>query len=158
MTLRARPITQKAAYAYVARLHRHHKPPTGDVFRLSAVVDGEIVGVAVVGRPTARMLDNGTTAEVLRTCTDGTKNANSFLYARCWRIARAMGYDRIITYTLPGESGASLRAAGWICEGEYGGGSWDRTDRPRDDSAPLCKKLRWRKGHGWPLLAEKERP
>jgi hypothetical protein len=75
---------------------------------------GELVGVAMAGRPIARHLDDGKTIEVNRTCTDGTANANSMLYGAVWRAARAMGYQRCITYTQHDESGASLRGAGFV--------------------------------------------
>ena len=90
------------------------------------------------------MLQDGWTAEVTRLCViDGARNACSFLYASCWRAARALGYRRLITYTLPEEGGASLRAAGWKCLGEAGGGSWNRAERPRVDTHPTQVKLRW---------------
>lgn len=73
-----------------------------------------MVGVATAGRPVARHYDDGRTLEVNRTCTDGTKNANSMLYGAVWRAAKAMGYLRCITYTQADETGASLRAAGWV--------------------------------------------
>ena len=143
--LEAIPMTQRAAKEYVRDLHRHHKPPTGDLFRVGAQMDGGIVGVVMVGRPISRHLDDGRTCEVIRLATDGTQNACSFLYSRAARIAREIGYKRIITYTLPDEGGASLRAAGWTLEGEAGGGSWNCNARLRDDHAPLCKKWRWSK-------------
>ncbi len=103
----------------------------------------EIVGVAIVGRPVARMAANGWTAEVTRVATDGTKNACSFLYGASWRAAKAMGYVRCITYTLPEEGGTSLRAAGWRCLGEMGGGTWTRKSRPRVDEQNTQRKLGW---------------
>lgn len=129
------PVTFREACAFVARHHRHHLPPRGDVFRL-AVADetGEIVGVAMVGRPVARLFDDGWTVEVTRTVTDGTTNANSALYGAAWRAARALGWRRLITYTQAGESGVSLRAAGWrvIAERKPHPG-WNRPGRPRID-------------------------
>jgi hypothetical protein len=89
------------------------------------------------------MLDDGWTLEVNRTCTDGTKNANSMLYGACQRAAWALGYKKLITYTLPEESGISLTAAGWKLIGRCGGGTWDRELRPRVDLHPLQEKLRW---------------
>jgi hypothetical protein len=89
------------------------------------------------------MLDDGFTLEVNRSCTDGTPNANSMLYGACMRAAFALGYKKVITYTLKSESGASLTAANWKCIGEAGGGSWNRQSRPRVDKQPLQKKLRW---------------
>ena len=100
-------------------------------------------GVAIVGRPVARLLDDGWTLEVNRTCTDGAKNANSMLYGACRRVAFGLGYRKLITYTLPEEGGASLNAAGWKCIGEAGSGTWNRKARPRVDLHPLQTKLRW---------------
>jgi len=138
------PITQKEATAYVGRLHRHHRPPRGSLFQIGLVSSGQIVGVSIVGRPISRMLQDGFTCEVIRMCTDGTGNACSMLYGASWRAARALGYRRIFTYTLPSEGGASLRGAGWICDGDAGGGSHHRESRPRVDKAPTCVKTRWR--------------
>lgn len=137
------PITLREAHAFVAKLHRHHKPSRGGKFAIGAApVGGAICGV-VVGRPVARRIQDGWTAEVVRLCTDGTRNACSFLYAAAWRAARAMGFVKLITYTLSEEGGASLRAAGWRLIGEAGGGSWSRDERPRVDEHPTQEKLRW---------------
>lgn len=132
-----------AAAAFVGQFHRHHKPPVGGLFAVGCARDGVVVGVAVIGRPVARMLDDGWTAEVTRLCTDGTRNACSILYGAAWRAARALGWRKLITYTLPEEGGASLRGAGWRCIGEAGGGSWSRIERPRVDEHPTQQKLRW---------------
>jgi hypothetical protein len=137
------PLTQREAFAFVAQHHRHHQAPRGCVFQLAASIDGAIRAVVVVGRPVARRLQDGWTLEVLRLCSDGARNACSFLYAAAWRAARSLGWKRLITYTLPEEGGASLRAAGWRLVGEAGGGSWSRTSRPRVDTHPLQLKLRW---------------
>jgi len=143
MSLEVQPLTLAEAHAFVARVHRHHKPATGGKFAIG-VNDGErVVGVCVVGRPVARRFDNGWTAEVTRLATDGTRNACSILYAAAWRACRAMGYKRLVTYTLPEEGGASLRAAGWKLLGEAGGGSWSCESRPRVDKHPLQTKLLW---------------
>jgi len=107
------PVTFRTACAFVQSFHRHNGPPRGHKFSIGVQSDGLLVGVAMVGRPIARALDDGLTAEVLRTCTDGTPNANSKLYGACWKAARAMGYRRIVTYTQDGETGASLRAVGF---------------------------------------------
>lgn len=137
------PITLREARAYVEANHRHHNAPQGGIFAV-AVSEGDTVrGVAIVGRPLARMASDGWTAEVVRVCTDGARNACSMLYAACWRAARAMGYRRLITYTLPEEGGASLRAAGFRLIGNAGGGSWSRRERPRIDTHPTQAKLRW---------------
>lgn len=138
------PIELSEANAFVARHHRHHKPVPGAKFCIGVSDEqNDIHGVAIVGRPTARLSDNGWTLEVTRLATDGAKNACSMLYAAAWRATRAMGYRRLITYTLNTEPGTSLRAAGWKCLGEAGGGSWNRTGRPRVDKHPLQRKLAW---------------
>jgi hypothetical protein len=129
------------ANAFVREHHRHHKPVVGHLFSIGAAKDGKIVGVAIVGRPVARMRDDGETAEVTRLCTDGTRNACSFLYGACSRAAFAIGFKRIGTYILASEPGTSLTGAGWRLVGETGGGSWSRGDRPRVDKHPTEPKL-----------------
>ena len=143
MSLQITPTTLAEANAFVENNHRHHKPVPGTKFAI-AVSDGSVVvGVALVGRPVSRHLDNGWTLEVNRCCTDGTKNACSMLYGAAWRAAKAMGYKKLITYTLPQEGGASLRAAGWTLIGEAGGGNWNCKARPRVDTEHQQLKLRW---------------
>ena len=100
---------------------------------------------AIAGRPVSRYLDDGRTLEVTRLCTNGTKNACSFLYAAAARAAAAMGYDRIITYTLDTENGASLRASGWTCQGQAGGLRWTGKRKPKEDRYPAQMKLRYEK-------------
>jgi hypothetical protein len=134
------PLSFRQACSFVEQHHRHHGPSRGCKFVIGAVDEtGALRGVAMVGRPVARSFDNGFTLEVNRTCTDGTANANSFLYAAAWRVARELGYLRLITYTQAGESGASMRAAGWKVVGERKPrGSWrdatvdERLRRMRD--------------------------
>jgi hypothetical protein len=113
MALRVVPITLRCARAFVLAAHRHNKGVTGWKFGVGVMDGTTLIGVATAGRPIARALDDGVTLEVNRTCTDGTRNANSMLYGAVWRAARAMGYVRCITYTQYDESGASLRAAGF---------------------------------------------
>lgn len=129
------------ANAFVAEHHRHHKPVIGHLFSLGAALGDKIVGVSIVGRPVARMRDDGVTAEITRLCTDGTKDAPSFLYGASARAAFALGFKRIGTYILASEPGTSLTAAGWRLIGEAGGGSWSRSDRPRVDKHPTQGKL-----------------
>ncbi len=145
MSLRLVPVDFAEANAFVAALHRHHKPMPGAKFSVAVATGEKIVGVAMVGRPVARMSDNGSTLEVNRLCTDGTLNACSMLYGAAWRAAKALGYDRLITYTLPEEGGASLRASNWRCIGLRGGGNWNVPSRPRIDTAQLLQgqKLLW---------------
>lgn len=137
------PIFQDEARAFVKSHHRHHPPPVGSIFQLAASCDGKIIGVAIVGRPVARKLQDGFTAEVTRLCTDGTPNACSMLYAAAWRAARAMGYKKLITYILDTEPGTSLRAAGWKEIGRAGGKSWNVPSRPRVDKSPQQMKIRF---------------
>jgi hypothetical protein len=145
VALRIVPVSLAEANEFVRQYHRHHRPVPGCKFCLGVAEGEKIAGVAIVGRPVARNLDDGWTLEVNRTCTDGTRNVNSMLYGAAWRAARAMGYKQLITYTLPSESGASLRGAGWKCVGQAGGGSWSRPNcgRPRVDLYPTQVKLRW---------------
>jgi hypothetical protein len=143
MGLELVPVTLREARRYVAANHRHHQAPQGGLFAVACSEGTTICGVAIIGRPVARMLQDDFTAEVTRLCTLGHPNACSILYAAAWRAARALGYRRLVTYTLPSEGGASLRAAGWRLVGEAGGGSWSRSNRPRVDTHPLQAKLRW---------------
>lgn len=139
------PLDLDEANELVSRWHRHHKPVVGYKFAIGAMQTDStaIYGVAIVGRPVARMNDDGWTLEVTRVATDGTPNACSFLYGACWRAARELGWKRLITYTLKTEPGTMLKAAGWKLIGERGGGSWSRENRPRVDKAPLGVKLLW---------------
>jgi hypothetical protein len=141
--LEAVPIELKQANDFVASMHRHHDPVHRDKWRVGAMMDGKLVGVIQVARPVSRMLDDGKTVEVVRLCTDGSKDVCSFLYSRAARIAREMGYTKIITYILCTESGDSLKAAGWIKEGDTRGGSLDRPSRRRTTTAPTIQKVRW---------------
>lgn len=131
------------ANALVAQHHRHHKPVVGHKWSIGAYLSELLVGVVIIGRPVSRMRDDKKTLEVLRLCTDGTRNACSFLYGCAARLAFAAGYFRIGTYTLPSEGGASLRAAGWKLIGERGGGSWNVPSRPRTDKASTEVKHLW---------------
>lgn len=141
--LEAIPLELSAANEFVATLHRHHDPVHRDKFRIGASRDGRLVGVCQVGRPVSRMLDDGKTVEVVRLCTDGTKDVCSFLYSRAARIAKEMGYEKIITYILCTETGASLRACGWIEEVTTSGGNWSRPSRKRTTTAPTVPKKRY---------------
>jgi len=138
------PMSISEANELVDRLHRHHKPATGGLFAVGLRQDGVRVGAAIVGRPVARMLQSGTTAEVVRVAVpEGVPNACSMLYGACARACKALGYTRLITYTLTSESGASLKGAGWKMAGPAGGGRWSRKSRPRLDLGPLEVKVRW---------------
>jgi len=140
------PISLEDANAFVEMHHRHHKPVVGHKFSLAAVKDGAICGVAIVGRPVSRHRDDGATLEIARLCTDGTRNACSFLYGAATKAAFALGYLRVGTYILPTEGGASLRAAGWRKIGETPGRSWSVKSRPRVDKHPLGQRELWERG------------
>lgn len=141
MSLRLAPIAFADAAAYVTEKHRHHIKPVGHKFSLAALDADRLCGVVIVGRPVSRMRDDGMTLEVTRLCTDGTRNACSFLYGAAARAAFALGYQRIGTYILKSEPGTSLKAAGWKLIGERGGGSWSVPSRPRTDKHPTEPKL-----------------
>lgn len=143
MKLRHVRITLAEANAFVAEHHRHHKPVVGHLFSIGAHLGDRVVGVVIVGRPVSARRDDGETAEVTRLCTDGTRNACSFLYGAAAKAAFALGFERIGTYILASEPGTSLQAAGWRCLGERGGVTWNRASngRPRVDVHPLQKKL-----------------
>ena len=143
MGLDIRPIHLNAARDYVREYHRHNIPPVGGKFAISVVDDDKLCGVAICGRPVARRLDDGRTLEIYRVCTDGTRNACSKLYGACTRVARDMGYSRVITYTLLSETGASLRASNFNDEGECGGLEWTGCRRRDYYISPPEKKKRW---------------
>lgn len=133
--LRLVPVNWRTACGFVMDWHRHHDPPTGYLWAHGVANDDDVlVGVAIVGRPVAGAFDDGLTVEVTRTCTDGYKNANSMLYGAVARAAFAKGYRRVVTYTQEGESGASLRAAGYRVVAERPARKgWDSPSRPRED-------------------------
>lgn len=142
--LTLQPITFEEAATFVDRFHRHHKRPQGYKFAVAVSADDVVIGVAIVGRPVARGNDDGWTLEVTRVCVrDGNKNAASMLYGACWRAARALGYKRLVSYTLSEEPGTSLVAAGWVPRYQTAGGSWSCPSRPRVDTHPLGQKTLW---------------
>ena len=142
--LTLRPMTQREARAWVQATHRHLSAPRGDVIRVALADDtGAIRAVAMAGRPVARALDDGLTLEVIRVASDGAHNACSMLYGALRRAGVALGYRRFITYTLPEEGGASLRAAGWTLDGEAGGGEWNCPSRQRRPAERPQVKHRW---------------
>lgn len=145
------PVTLNEAKQFITKHHRHNMPPQGHKFSIGLTDNDALIGVCVVGRPIARYNDDGCTAEVTRCCVlEGYRNANSKLYAAAWRAARAMGYQRIITYTLPIESGESLRGAGYQMIGmtqASGSKGWDAPTRPRNkkEKYPEGQKYKWEK-------------
>lgn len=138
-----KPITFREASDYINKIHRHHNATVGCKFCISIVDENsQLHGVAVCGRPVSRRLDDGLTLEINRVCTDGAKNACSMLYGACCRIAKAMGYKKVITYTLQSENGASLKASNFICEGQAGGKHWTGI-RNKGQDIPAEMKNRW---------------
>jgi hypothetical protein len=149
------PVSYGDVKAFVAKHHRHNGhalPPTWK-FGVGIEDDGELVGIAAAGLPKARMLMDRFTIEVNRTCTNGTENANSMLYGAICRAAKALGYRKVITYTLPSESGASLKAAGFVVE-EADAGSSEAWETARGTNSyehdlfgnvrtPVGRKIRW---------------
>lgn len=138
------PMTLKASKEFINQYHRHHQAPQGHKFSFGLSDGLNIVGVVVAGRPVSRFNDDGETLEVTRLCVlAGFKNGCSKLYSSVAKIAKIMGYKKIITYVLDSEVGTSLRASGWTLEKITNGGSWNSPSRPRVDKSPICKKQRW---------------
>lgn len=145
------PITLREARRFVGEHHRHNLPQVGWKFGVGVHDGQQLRGVGIAGQPKARMLQDGTTLEILRVCTDGAPNACSMLYGALVRAGKALGYRRFVTYTLATEPGASLRAAGFTVDAEVAAApSWARTGRPRDDvdlfgneRRPTEEKIRW---------------
>lgn len=137
-----RPITFKEACSFISEHHRHHRPTIGCKFCIGLFDEEKMVGCAVCGRPVSRYLDNGLTCEINRLCTDGTKNACSMLYGACCRIAKEMGYEKIITYILESENGASLKASNFTCDGIAGKPHWTGS-RNKGQNIPSEYKTRW---------------
>ncbi len=142
MGLEIKPITFRQASNFINQYHRHHKATIGCKFSIGCFDGEKMVGCAVCGRPVSRYYDDGLTCEINRVCTDGTYNACSILYGACCRIAKEMGYRKVIIYTLESESGASLRASNFTCEGRAGGVKWTGV-RDKGQSIPHEMKIRW---------------
>jgi len=148
MSLVPVPMTITEAKEFVTNFHRHNKAPQGALFAVGVSDGSNLIGVAIVGRPVARKLDDGLTAEVIRCCVieNSIKGACSFLYAKCWQAAKALGWQKLITYTLQTESGASLKGAGWKVIAELKSNNpklWQ--SRPNRDWQPVVgqAKFRW---------------
>lgn len=147
-----RPCELAEASAYIRKHHRHHDPSQGHRFSLKALRDGKIVGVACVGRPVGKTQQDGETVEITRLCTDGTPNAVSFLVGACKRAARALGWKRMISYTLVEEPGSAWKASGMEQTAEVKGHAWTGTyskgrlpgfEKQRSNTHPTGPKRRW---------------
>jgi hypothetical protein len=144
--LRLRPYPIKRALPFVRAVHRRLPALQGGMWSVAIQGGDEVRGVAVVGRPNARMLDNGRRLQVLRVAVIvGTPNGCSMLYGACSRAARSMGSTDLFTYIHDDETGVSLKAAGWIedVEFESGGGEWSRPSRQREATTEPGKKRRF---------------
>ena len=138
------PCELRDANEFIARHHRHHKPVVGHRFSICVVANNAVRGVAVIGRPVARAIDQRNIVEVTRLCTDGFPNACSALYSAAARAAKAIGYTRIQTYILATENGASLKASGWKMDGTVKGRDWNCPSRGnRRTDQPMIDKTRW---------------
>lgn len=141
-----RPVPIRPAKGHVLRTHRRLPRIAGGMWAIGAYdVRDELVGVAVVGRPVARLLDLPGRLQVLRVAVEeGHPNACSMLYGACARAARAMGALDLFTYVHHDESGVSLKAAGWIRDAGFHskGGEWSRAERKRQ-TIDLFPKVRW---------------
>ena len=151
MKYELQPLELKDAQIFVNQYHRHNIAPHRDKFRIGLNDGQKLIGVVMVGRPVARHTDDGWTLEVLRCCVlEGYKDACSMLYATAWRATRAMGYKRLITYTLISEPGTSLKAAGWKVIGETKArpNGWNTPSRPRvmPEKYPTEQKTIWEIG------------
>lgn len=148
-----RPITFNAAKKHLAENHRHLRKLTGWLFGVAILdSDGRMIGVAAAGRPVSRHLQDGLTVEIIRVCTDGTPNSCSFAYGALRRAAVSLGYQRVYTYTRSDEPGISVRAAGFVFDGEAGGGESDRPSRRREPVEDPSPKHRW----VWPAEARRQ--
>lgn len=148
-------VPLKEAARFIAVHHRHHDPVQGGIIALGLWEGEALVGVGVLGRPVSRALQAAGAVEVTRLCVrQDSRHAASALLAALRRVGQALGFARIVTYTLAEEGGASLRAAGWQAELQLvEGGEWNRQDRPRLPAThPTGRKVRW-----WvPLRAQRE--
>lgn len=138
------PVTNEDAKTFVECFHRHHGSSVQARFCLGAIDEaGLIRAVVMVGRPVARLLDDGWTLEVNRLASDGCENACSALYSAARRVAKEMGYRKLVTYIREDEPGTSLRAAGWRFEEAIRARSWNMPGRPRQDKTEVVRRGRW---------------
>ena len=144
--MRITPLTLGQANGMVLLLHRHHQPAQGHRFSLGLSDGDKLIGAIIVGRPTGRKNPQYKWCEVTRLVTDGTFNACSKLYGAAARVAKEMGFERIQTFILESETGASLRASGWVFDGYSDGGDWNVPSRGgRRTDQPMERKQRWKK-------------
>ena len=58
-SLRLTPVSLSQANEFVKAHHRHHKAVAGHKFSIGCSFGNQLVGVAIVGRPVSRYLDDG---------------------------------------------------------------------------------------------------
>jgi hypothetical protein len=147
------PLSLRAANDFVEKHHRHSSRTSNDggKFAIGLELDGELVGVAIVGRPVARLLQQPGTAELLQCCVkEGAPvGAGKKLNARCKRIWQLMGGTRLVTYTLASESGGSLSGSGFTREADVPGRQWNGSKR---GGRPIASKPKTRWGCVLPLV------
>ena len=154
------PITAAEANLGIARFHRHAGPVIGAKFAFVAW-DRDRAGVAgcmVVGRPVSRILDDGVTLEVNRLAVDPDDTANlcsQFLGAAARLVFKHRLACQLVTYTLAGggETGASLRAAGWALDVDapLRPRKWNMRPGRTASAVTPAPRLRWRKIAPWVL-------
>jgi hypothetical protein len=139
----------KYARSWVEKVHRRIPPLTGAMWCIGLWDGVDMRGLAVVGRPSARLLDVRArervgTVEVIRVAVvESTPNGCSMLYGACARAGRSMGLDGMLTYIHDDETGVSLRAAGWVSDKVTDGGEWSRPSRQRELALDSKPKKRW---------------
>ena len=118
------------AQAFVKRFHRHSKPLKRHMFSIGAYSNflmwseglcfpSGLEGIVTVDRCSSAWSKERNFVEIRRVCLSpkAKKNTASFLIGKAKTACFAMGYSKIVTYTQPHESGASLLAAGfWIAD------------------------------------------
>lgn len=145
--LRVVPCTITDARRWIARHHSHHGPPVSGLAALGVARGDALVCVALAGRPVARLLAGS--AEITRVASVGgeeARHAASMAVAAMARALIALGYRRVVSYTILGEAGTSYRAAGWWPTAITSGGQWDRDGRPREAAEQPGRKVRWEYG------------
>lgn len=143
------PITKNDARAFIERHHSHHNAPIQAIMWAAVEFKDQVVCVGCLERPKARVTASSTkTVEITRVASDGSaKNAASKCIAHISRAALALGYTRLISFTLLGEAGTSYRAAGWRVTGlTPPRKGWSSSGRPRARAQQKGAKVRWEFG------------
>ncbi len=139
--------------SFILKYHRHIDVIQGHRFSIGCMCKEKLVGIAVAGRPISMHYDQSKIIEITRLCTDGTKNACSFLYSSCAKAAKYLGYKRIQSYILESELGSSLKASNFIYSHTSEIPRWNKYKRNKDDK---LKRLQYNEKHGISLLQKKK--